>query len=34
VANRQENVLFNPGEKTELQWVYFLIFTILQLNPV
>lgn len=34
VAYGQENVFLNPGEKTELQWIYFFIFTILKLNPV
>ena len=34
VAHSQENVFLNPGEKAELQWVYFFIFTVLKLNSV
>lgn len=34
VAYGQEGVFLDPGEKAELQWVYFLIFTILKLNSV
>lgn len=34
VADSQEKVFFNPGEKAELQRVCFLIFTILKLNSV
>lgn len=34
VAYGQEDVFLDPGEKAELQWIYFLIFTILKLNSV
>ena len=34
VAYSQENVFLNPGDKAELQCVYFLIFTILKLKSV
>jgi len=34
VTYSQENIFLNPGEKAELQWVYFLTFTILKLNSV
>lgn len=34
VVYSQEDIFLDPGEKAELQWIYFLIFTILKLNSV
>lgn len=34
VADSQENIIFNPGEKTELQGIYLLILTVIKLNSV